>query len=370
MWRSCEDLLFDTDLAALFESNSLQAMHTHTHTLQPPNWLVVVRWRSLSLSIMKFIIINFFLHGHQPPPSETTAKSRWFTPMRFPIRSSCALLALFRGGAALLSSDKLAARRGVSSFLRSVPPASVREQLERDTGLLLRQQEDGLEVALGPRSNALLDFKPFRIDFGSDSAVQRQQSASRELVVRALGRQRLDRVIDLTAGLGRDALMMAASDRAAQVVLVERNAVMHLLLSDALARLAKSNPALAARLSLHCLDSSAPDFSATLLSALPPPPESPLSTAVYLDPMYPQGAVGRKSLVKKETQVLHLVVDGDCGPAQEAANNAALFRSAVQLATTRIVVKRPLKSPPLWPSPHECLEGSTQRFDIYLVNRL
>ena len=247
----------------------------------------------------------------------------------------------------------------------------MREQLERDTGLLLRQQEDGLEIALGPRRDALMDFKPFRIDFSSDSAVQRQQSASRELVVRALGRQRLDRVIDLTAGLGRDALMMAAADKAAQVFMIERNAVMHLLLSDALARLARSNPALAARLSLHCLDSSAPDFPLALMSALPPPPPAaPLSTAVYLDPMYPQGAVGRKSLVKKETQVLHLVVDGDCAPAQEAANNAALFRSAVQLATTRIVVKRPLKAAPLWPSPHECLEGSTQRFDIYLVNRL
>ena len=271
------------------------------------------------------------------------------------------------------------------SLLRSiVPPASLQEQFEKDTGLLLRLQPDGagLEIACaGTKSEALFD-KPFCIDFISYGALQRQQSASRELVVRALGKTRLDCVIDLTAGLGRDALMMAASGKVSQVVMVERNAVMYHLLADALCRLAGSNAALAARISLHYLDAAAPDFAARL----PAPPALPLNptefanantgpsllrqVAVYLDPMYPAGSVGRKSLVKKESQVLHLVVDRDC--TDERANNAALFCSARKLATARIIVKRPLTADPIdvGCAPHEAIRGSTQRFDVYFANRL
>jgi hypothetical protein len=88
--------------------------------------------------------------------------------------------------------------------------------------------------------------------------------------------------------------------------------------------------------------------------------------------MYPEGSVGRKSAVKKETQILHRLVD-PLDKDAENENNAALFESASRIANTRIVVKRPLNAKPLdlrGLLPHESLSGSTQRFDIYFKSRL
>jgi 16S rRNA (guanine1516-N2)-methyltransferase len=84
--------------------------------------------------------------------------------------------------------------------------------------------------------------------------------------------------------------------------------------------------------------------------------------------MYQPNTVGKKSSVKKETQILHHLVDPIEGSQED--NNKSLLETAMRLSTTRIVVKRPLKSPPLANAkPHSCVEGSTQRFDLYFMNQ-
>lgn len=201
--------------------------------------------------------------------------------------------------------------------------------------------------------------KPFRIDFCSAASRARQAVARGELVCKAVGRA--ERVIDLTAGLGRDSIMLASSGNFRKVIMVERNLVLFHLLNDALARF-KASATSSVVPTLMYADSS----MAGCLDEL----QSPEETAVYLDPMYPADAVGRRSLVKKETQVLHsLVADDD---ASEKTNNAALFANARLLATTRIVVKRPISSPPLdldGTFPGHKVSGKTQRFDVYMIQR-
>ena len=84
------------------------------------------------------------------------------------------------------------------------------DNFDRETGLVIREDPAGLEITWGKSS--LMRERPFRIEFGSAASTRRRLHARDELVVRACGKA--DRVLDLTAGLGRDALMIATAGRA------------------------------------------------------------------------------------------------------------------------------------------------------------
>ncbi len=134
-------------------------------------------------------------------------------------------------------------------------------------------------------------------------------------------------MLDLTAGLGRDAALMAAAGF--PVTLMERQPVLHALLTDGLARAAGTD--LAARLTLL------PAGEATQ-AALPTGPWH----AVYLDPMFPTRA--KSAAVKQDLQWLQTL----CA-YPDAEEEAALLALARARNTHRVVVKRPRKAPP-WPA--------------------
>ncbi len=105
-------------------------------------------------------------------------------------------------------------------------------------------------------------------------------------------------MVDATAGLGRDAFVLAALG--CQVQMLERNPVVAALLDDGLRRGyldAEIGPWLRERLTL--LHAS----SLTALVAIEPRPE-----VVYLDPMYPHRQ--KSALVKKEMRVFQSLVGG------------------------------------------------------------
>lgn len=106
-------------------------------------------------------------------------------------------------------------------------------------------------------------------------------------------------MVDATAGLGRDAFVLAALG--CQVQMLERNPVVAALLDDGLRRGyldAEIGPWLRERLTL--LHAS----SLTALVAIEPRPE-----VVYLDPMYPHRQ--KSALVKKEMRVFQSLVGAD-----------------------------------------------------------
>ena len=151
----------------------------------------------------------------------------------------------------------------------------------------------------------------------------------------------------------------------------ERNCILHSLLEDAIERLRVSNKSLGDRLILNSLaDSTSLLFKDDCRDEIEnsrdyfdinKPPDF-----VYLDPMYPQGTVGKKSNVKKETQMLRRLV-GEC-EGEDEMNNSALFEAAISKALSRVVVKRPLNADPICgEKPSSSLEGSNQRFDIYTI---
>jgi len=189
------------------------------------------------------------------------------------------------------------------------------------------------------------------VDFaGGTMAHRRKFGGGRgEAVAKAVGIKGsyLPDVVDATAGLGRDAFVLASLG--CKVRMLERNPVVAALLDDGLARGyrdAEIGPWLRERMTL--LHAS----SLTALSELSPKPE-----VVYLDPMYPHKQ--KSALVKKEMRVFQGLV----GPDEDADG---LLEPARRLATKRIVVKRPDYAPPMADiAAQAAVITKNHRFDIY-----
>lgn len=154
-------------------------------------------------------------------------------------------------------------------------------------------------------------------------------------------------VVDATAGLGRDAFVLAAVG--CRVRMVERHPVVAALLDDGLRRgYADPEIGLWLRERLQLLHAS----SLMALEQITPRPD-----VVYLDPMYPHRH--KSALVKKEMRVFQTLVGAD-----EDADG--LLEPARRLAMKRIVVKRPDYAPPLANVvTQSAIVTKSHRFDIY-----
>jgi 16S rRNA (guanine1516-N2)-methyltransferase len=216
---------------------------------------------------------------------------------------------------------------------------------------LLVLSPDGLYIqAAEPRL-----ARPIMVDFG-DARMRHRRRGGGELLSRSCGvRQgRHWRVLDATAGLGRDAFVLA--DLGCEVMMCEQNPVIAALLADGVQRalaVDSSWPAeAAARLSLHVGEATA------YLSSL----GDGAFDVVYLDPMFP--ASGKSALAKKEMQLFQQLLGADDG-------EILLLDAARTVAKYRVVVKRGPKSPVLnGQPPNFQLSGKSVRFDIYTRNKL
>ncbi len=189
-----------------------------------------------------------------------------------------------------------------------------------------------------------------RVDFAQATWQHRLagRAGAGELVARACGvRQgRLPRVLDLTAGFGADAWILAS--QGLQVDLYERSPWVALLLADGLRRALASADlqATAARMRLQEGDAH------RLLATLQPGDYDTL----YLDPMFP--GEGTKARSGKAMSLLQHLVGDD-------ADADALLAAARRLGA-RVVVKRPRLAPCLGGvEPSHVLSGKSVRFDIY-----
>jgi 16S rRNA (guanine1516-N2)-methyltransferase len=216
-----------------------------------------------------------------------------------------------------------------------LPPRGELELVRRDRRLELH---DRRPEPLGP---LCVDF------LGPRALWRRETTGARDLVARALGfkRGRPLRVLDLTAGLGRDAFLLAWLG--CSVTACERNPVVHALLADGLARAAagEGDAAQAAqRITLRGVD--ARDILAP-----------GAFDAALLDPMFPARVKGGAS--KKEMQFLQAVAGDD------DARDAPALLEAARNGVPRVAVKRPLKAHALAPGAAHVVKGSAVRYDVY-----
>lgn len=203
-------------------------------------------------------------------------------------------------------------------------------------GLYLLRQQGALQLASaeGNVRHLLVDFLGPRW----------RGASRRDPLARAIGlHKRHPRILDATAGLGRDALAMARLG--GTVVAVEWHPVLFALLADGVGRLLRAaGPVLEGSIRLIEGDSVA------VLGR-------ERADVVYLDPMFEgHGKAG----VRWEAQWLRRLM-----PAG-AQDVEALFAAALERAGERVVVKRHHHLPPLGPDPSHQVHGRAVRFDVYL----
>ncbi|WP_018650725.1 class I SAM-dependent methyltransferase [Actinobacillus capsulatus] len=171
-----------------------------------------------------------------------------------------------------------------------------------------------------------------------------------EAVAKAVGIKGdyLPTIIDATAGLGRDAFVLAAIG--CKVLLVERNPIVAALLEDGLAR-AYADPEIGSFMQDRMILADVRNIS--LLDV-----EQQAADVVYLDPMYPHKQ--KSALVKKEMRVFQHLVGADL-------DSDDFILPAKALARKRVVVKRPDYAPFLAEQkPDFSQTTKNHRFDVYL----
>ncbi len=213
-----------------------------------------------------------------------------------------------------------------------------------DGALALRLGADGLSLAR--------DGMVLRGDFADMLPRLRPANLSRELLVRAARVRGLAEpaVVDATAGMGQDSLLLAASG--CMVTMFESDPVIAALLRDALDRAAADArlAAIVARMTLVEGDSIA------ALHDMVPAPD-----VVYLDPMFPERS--KSAAVKKKFQLLHHL-------ERPCENQEELLRAALAAHPRKIVVKRPVKGPYLaGVKPSSSLLGKAVRYDCIVPPR-
>lgn len=195
---------------------------------------------------------------------------------------------------------------------------------------------------------------PLYVDFvGGATGYRIRHSGLRQMIGRAVGLPKHGGlwVVDPTAGLGRDAFVLASLG--CTVTCVERNGVVWALLADGLRRAMADagTQAAAERIDLQRADGR---VAMLALSERSSPPD-----VVFLDPMFPSAKGG--AAVKKDLQLLRNII-------REPQDELSLLDAALQCARRRVVVKRPRLGAAIpGSSPTFSLKGESARFDVYCL---
>lgn len=155
-------------------------------------------------------------------------------------------------------------------------------------------------------------------------------------------------VVDATAGLGRDAFLLASLG--AEVTLIERSPDMHRLLEEGLARAREAGGDVAEVINrMTLLYGDARDLLPTLSPEM-----------VLVDPMHPPRK--KTTLVKNEMRLIREIVGTD-------EDSIELMKVALATASRRVVLKLPLRADPMegiCRASHQ-IAGKSTRYDVFMV---
>lgn len=199
---------------------------------------------------------------------------------------------------------------------------------------------------------------PVRVDFVEGQAAHRRKfgGGAGQQIAKAIGVKSGVRpyVADVTAGLGRDAFVLATLG--CEVTMVERSPVIAALLKDGLRR-ALAHPDVAPiAMRMRLVQGDGRSWLAEQ-KGLEEAPQ-----VVYVDPMFPHS--DKTAQVKKEMRLFRELIGGD----EDAGE---LLAAALDTAKNRVVVKRPRKAPVIEGiEPGLVLSGKSGRFDIYPLKAL
>lgn len=172
-------------------------------------------------------------------------------------------------------------------------------------------------------------------------------------------------VWDVTAGLGVDGVILATLG--CSVHLVERSPIIFALLEDGLRRACEiekdsvedrvedGEPPFLKKIIENFITLEQGD-ALDILRQSPPP----TMDVIYLDPMFPESK--KTALTKLEMRIIRDIVGMDIDAGE-------LLDLALSVAKKRVVVKRPrlAGSLPSLRSPNYIVQGSRNRYDVYLI---
>lgn len=253
--------------------------------------------------------------------------------------------------APLAAADQLAADTLAQAINLPALPANTSHDTLTDYAVLLVVSPEGPYLQLtGPGAPG-----PVGVEFGSGAMRYRRRACNNELLGRAVGvgKKPSLRVIDATAGLGRDSFVLA--DLGCAVTLCERHPVLQSLLESGIARARGGDDPwlaeVAGRLQLNKSDAREAN-DASIAAA----------DVIYLDPMFP----GREksAAVKKDLATLQVLL----GPQDDGDE---LLEWALSQAVARVVVKRPPRAQALaGVEPSHCISGKAVRYDVHVLRGL
>ncbi len=253
-----------------------------------------------------------------------------------------------------ISADRGIPKSQLDALAKQTSLPLLNQHIQAD--YLLHITTDYLEL----RKTNYLDKKPktesIHIDFLAGKANHRRLhgGGKGQDLAKAIGLHKIKNptVLDLTAGMGGDAFVLATLS--ADVTLIERNLVTHALLSDALNRAKLSADIelldIIGRMNLKNEDAQ---------QRLEKLDKEDLPDVIYIDPMFPTRS--KSAQVKKEMQFFHDIVGADDDSEQ-------LLLMSLKLAKKRIVVKRPRLAEKLTEAvePAFDISGKSTRYDVYL----
>ncbi|MES2624525.1 MAG: class I SAM-dependent methyltransferase [Pseudomonadota bacterium] len=211
---------------------------------------------------------------------------------------------------------------------------------------------DGL--ALGPSCSK--STAATRVDFMDPTLLYRlRTSGKRQGIGKAVG---LDKatgisVLDATAGLGKDSLVLAYLG--CEIQMLEKSPVIHALLEDGLRRAQEAHDeslgSTLQRMQLFQCDARA--WFAEIEHGSRPKPD-----VIYLDPMFPERS--KSASVKKDMALLQNLLEAE-------RDFPGLLAAARKVAIHRVVVKRPGNKPGKdVPAPTFIVPGKSAHFEIYV----
>lgn len=198
-----------------------------------------------------------------------------------------------------------------------------------------------------PKENFVVDFVGGAVGFRLRSGEGKNQALAKAV---GLNKGKTPRVIDATAGLGRDAFLLASLG--VEVTLIERSPVMYQHLLDGIERARKAGDIFAEIMSrMNLIHANSIEIIPTLAADV-----------IVVDPMHPPR--GNTALVKQEMRILREVVGAD-------TDQEELMKVALANARNRVVLKWPIKANPMAgiQKPTHQIIGKSTRYDVFMTFR-
>lgn len=182
------------------------------------------------------------------------------------------------------------------------------------------------------------------VDFIKLIESNRGKNSNSQGLIKAIGKFCAKKIIyDLTAGLGKDSMIIALQGY--KINMFEKHKLLYQMLRYAIDALAQTKYyELAHRMKLHNLDSK--EFCKNLTYDK--------NNIFYLDPMFPER--NKNAKVKKDLQLLQKIC-----PCEE---NIEDFINLLK-GKGKIIVKRPKLAPEIKIKPHHVIKGSKIDFYVY-----